>query len=61
MKHLVIPGVPRPPGGFTSAKEVDRACAQAGIPGAMESEVTRNVNESIRRGPVAADKRTDGG
>jgi len=58
IKNIVVPGVVRPPGGFKTAKELDRACAQAGIPGAMESEVVRNANESLRRGPVAADKRT---
>jgi len=61
IRNVVVPGVPRPPGGFKSAKELDAACARAGIPGAMESDVVKNANESLRRGPVAADKRTDGG
>jgi len=59
LKHMVIPGVPRPPKGWTSARQIDAACEAAGVPGGADHELARRVNESIRRGLVAADKRTD--
>ncbi len=59
IQEMRVPGVPRPPGGFRSAAEVDAASKAAGVPAAPETGFCKRVNESLREGDVSADTRTD--
>jgi hypothetical protein len=56
IRAMVVPGLTAPKGGWTSADEIDRACAAARAPGAADSEMVKNFNKGIRSPIVDVDR-----